>query len=34
MQPETATIYVANIVMANDIFPYVMVSADPGIEIA
>ena len=33
-QPETATIHVANTMMANDSMPYVVISAYPGIEIA
>ena len=33
-QPETATIHVANIMMANDTMPYIVVSAYLGIEIA
>ena len=31
---ETATIYVANTMITNDSMPYVVTSADPGIEIA
>ena len=33
-QPETATIQVANAMITNDILPLVVISADPGIEIA
>ena len=33
-QPETATIHVANTIITNDTLPYVMFSADSGIEIA
>ena len=33
-QPETATIHVANTMMSNETLPYVVISADPGIEIA
>ena len=33
-QPETAAIHVANTMMSNDTMPYVVISADPGIEIA
>ena len=33
-QPETATIHVANTMMNNDSMPYVVISANPGIEIA
>ena len=32
-QPETATIHVANTITTNDTMPYVVISADPGIEI-
>ena len=33
-QPETDTIHVANTAMTNDTLPYIMVSANYGIEIA
>ena len=33
-KPEAATIHVANTMMTNDSMPYVMISANPGIEIA
>ena len=34
IQPETATIHVANTMKYNDSMPYVVISAYPGIEIA
>ena len=33
-QPETATIHVASTMMTNDSMPYVVISANPGIEVA
>ena len=33
-QPETAAIHVVNTMMSNGTLPYVMIYADPGIEIA
>ena len=32
--PEASTIHVANTMMTNDSMPYVVISADPGIEIS
>ena len=33
-QPEAVPLHVANTMMTNDTLPYVVISADPGIEIA